>query len=113
MKTNKCNRCGKELPATEFYKNRSRKDGLAIYCKKCHNEMLKKNKPSSQSKGIEPQLAATPEKERLHKVYTNKDLAVFEPRDLMLELKARGYVGELVYEEVIRKVHRISLANLN
>ena len=48
----------------------------------------------------------------MHKVYTHKDLARFTPRELMLELKARGYMGELLYVEVIRKEHRINIGKL-
>lgn len=50
--------------------------------------------------------------EHMHKVYTHKDLARFTPRELMLELKARGYVGELLFVEVIRKEHRINIGKL-
>lgn len=50
--------------------------------------------------------------EKKYKIYTNRELAKFTPRELMLELKARGYVGELLYEEIIRKEHRINLSKL-
>lgn len=35
------------------------------------------------------------------KNYTNPDLAQFTPRQLIAELKARGYTGELKYVQVI------------
>lgn len=50
--------------------------------------------------------------DKLHKVFTSKILAPFTPRELMMELKARGYEGELLYVEVIKKEHRISLSRL-
>ena len=34
-KTKRCAKCGKELPLSEFHKNRHMKDGLHYYCKKC------------------------------------------------------------------------------
>lgn len=37
----------------------------------------------------------------LTKVFTNPDLAKFKPRELIEELKARGYKGTLTYEQVI------------
>lgn len=39
---------------------------------------------------------------KLTKVFTNPDLAKFKPRELIEELKARGYKGTLTYEQVIR-----------
>ena len=38
MKTKTCSSCKAELPATSFYKNRSQRDGLGGYCKKCQAE---------------------------------------------------------------------------
>ena len=31
----RCSRCKQEKPAAEFYRNRSRKDGLGVYCRDC------------------------------------------------------------------------------
>ena len=39
--TKKCSKCGRELPVSEFYKNKSCKDGLRPYCKECHKEYSK------------------------------------------------------------------------
>ena len=33
----KCSKCGRELPASEFWKNASTEDGLQTYCKECGN----------------------------------------------------------------------------
>lgn len=41
------------------------------------------------------------EKGVLTKVYANPDLAKFKPRELIEELRARGYKGTLTYEQVI------------
>ena len=35
VETKVCPRCGRELPVTKFYKNKSRPDGLSSYCKEC------------------------------------------------------------------------------
>lgn len=35
METKKCTKCKKVLPISEFYKNRSTKDGLSRWCKDC------------------------------------------------------------------------------
>lgn len=34
----RCPRCGRILPETEFTKDRSRKDGLSVYCRLCSKE---------------------------------------------------------------------------
>lgn len=36
QKIKTCCRCGRELPASAFYKNARSKDGLAAYCKECN-----------------------------------------------------------------------------
>lgn len=60
----KCSKCGRELPASEFWKNASTEDGLK-------------------------------------KIYSNPELARFSPRELIAELKARGYTGELKFTQTI------------
>ena len=35
------------------------------------------------------------------RVFPNPDLAKFKPRELIEELKSRGYKGTLTYEQVI------------
>jgi len=42
MGTKKCSHCKLEKPLNEFYKNRSRKDGLQAQCKKCCKETVNK-----------------------------------------------------------------------
>lgn len=37
----RCSKCGVEQPFSEFYKNRSRSDGLQHYCKPCKNSNSK------------------------------------------------------------------------
>ena len=39
--TKKCPKCGRELPLSEFCKDKTRKDGLHIYCKECKKEYRK------------------------------------------------------------------------
>lgn len=41
MKTKRCNKCGEVKPITEFYKNRTRKDGLYSNCKECASKYQK------------------------------------------------------------------------
>lgn len=108
MGTKICSKCGKELPITDFYTKKTGKDGYYSQCETCHRattrETYRKNKTLIAGKA--------PSADKKHKVYTCKELAVFEPRELMLELKARGYEGELVYREVKVTEHRINLLKL-
>jgi hypothetical protein len=41
--TKRCSKCHKELPLSEFWKNKSSRDGLQAYCKKCAKERTKQH----------------------------------------------------------------------
>lgn len=43
MDTKVCFTCGEEKPLTDFYKNKSKKDGFDIKCKNCASEYAKEN----------------------------------------------------------------------
>lgn len=90
METKICKKCGKELPVDKFYKNKSQKDGFGYYCKDCVNAYKSSKKKPMQMGGG-----------KLTKVFANPGLAKFKPRELIEELKARGYKGTLTYEQVI------------
>ncbi len=113
METKICRKCGRELPTENFFKNHTCKDGFDTICKECKNayakEWAKKNREKKKLQAIENERI---EFEKKYKIYTNKDLAKFTPRELMLELKARGYVGSLMYEEVIVNKHYIDLSKM-
>lgn len=47
-KLKKCSKCGRELPASEFWKNASTEDGLQTYCKECGNVYAKNRKASKR-----------------------------------------------------------------
>jgi hypothetical protein len=89
IKTKKCTKCGRELPLDNFAKCSRNNDGLQYECKECHNERTRDNyyKRKENSFGVTP----------LGKVYSNVELAKFQPRDLLVELKARGYEWEKMY----------------
>ena len=85
VKTTKvCTKCGTEKPISDYHKSTRSKDGHLSVCKECTNkkqrEYLCRN---------------------LKKVYTNPELARFQPRELMNELRARGYSGELTFTQRI------------
>jgi hypothetical protein len=113
IKTKVCSKCGRELPIESLGKNHTCKDGRCGTCKDCKKayvkEWQKKNRERKKAKKIEEERI---EFEKKYKVYTNRELAKFTPRELMLELKARGYEGELMYREVKVTEHRINLSKL-
>lgn len=109
METKICAKCGRELPIENYNKNSKTKDGLQRHCKECAREYAKASYENKKAKKIEDMRI---EFEKKYKVYTNRELAKFNPRELMLELKARGYEGELVFREVKVTEHRINLSKL-
>lgn len=80
METKVCKVCGQELPLSEFKKSPFATNGIAT-CKKCVSEKIKKTK--------------------LFKKTTNSELAKFTPRELIEELKSRGYKGKLYVTRTI------------
>lgn len=113
IKTKVCKMCGRELPLSDFPTNNAMADGKDHRCKECKSaymkEWQKKNREKKKAKKIEEERIAFESK---YKIYTCKELAPFTPRELMLELKARGYTGDLLYQEVKVTEHRINLSKL-
>lgn len=109
IKTKVCNKCGRELPIEMFSKGKN-KDGLQRTCKECVSVYMKEYAERRKAQRKEKENA---EFEKEHKIYTNKDLAKFSPRDLILELKARGYRGSLVFEEIVVNKHIIDMDKFN
>ena len=83
METKVCKVCGQELPLSEFRKSLLVPNGIAT-CKKCVNEKIKKTKLFKKITGS-----------------TNGELAKFTPRELIEELKSRGYKGKLYITRTI------------
>lgn len=83
IETKKCCKYGEVKPTTEFYKNIKAADGYDIYCKECKRSLSREfyAKKISQ-KRIEE---------------TNNALSKYTPRDLLTELKRRGYKWEKMY----------------
>lgn len=82
METKKCNKCGRVLTIDNFHKKKSSKDGLQDYCKECHKQSVRQSYNKNK------------EQKKLHKIYTNEELAKFTSRELLQELKSRGYVWD-------------------
>ncbi len=77
-----CKRCGREKSIEEFYKARQNKDGRMNERKECSQEKDRLRSAKGETE--------------------NPEFAKFTPKQLIEELKARGYKGELRYEHVIK-----------
>lgn len=97
--TKVCSKCGRELPRDMFYSKSKSKDGLQNYCKECTrktaHQSYEKRKTLLKFKREE---IVRDEDRDLIQVYSNPELAKFTPRELMVELKARGFRWEYMLE---------------
>lgn len=94
----KCRCCGRELPISNFKKGRW---GYVSVCNECDKQHRTENRQARINKA----------KQKVEDVRTENRqlcLADFTPRELMTELKRRGYEGKLVYTET----HTIDLSTL-
>lgn len=78
--TKVCRECGKELPLTKFYSNSQSPDGRGEVCYMCASSKGRRVKVKGQ----------------------NPALAEFTPRQLIEELRARGYKGELTFTQIVK-----------
>ena len=78
-----CKKCGQAKPIEEFSKDARSRDGHSMYCKDCTRDISRK---SYEKMKMRREAAATA-----------NTLAAFTPRDLLAELKRRGYKWEKMY----------------
>lgn len=91
METKICVCCGKVLPISSFGKNSHSSDGLMVACKECTNKRVRASRERRKSAGT--RVVKTDDDGR------NPELAKFHARELIAELKARGYSGEIYYTQ--------------
>lgn len=98
--TKRCTKCGRELPLSEFSKASKSKDGHFWYCKECQSKINKENwikRRKARNTGIYPANFY----DKNLSGGGNPQLADFTARELMEELRARGYRGQLEYTSKI------------
>lgn len=94
-KTKVCVKCGRELPIESFSPNMKNKDGYRNECKECAAAYQKERYQKMKEGLIAPKYQRS---SKCSKVFSNPELAKFTPRQLIEELKMRGYKGSLTYE---------------
>lgn len=88
-----CSSCKRELPKSSFYANSKSKDGLQGICIECKKAMSREYQKRKRSEKGNAEC-----NEHLIPFYSKPELAKFTPRELMLELKARGFRWEYMIE---------------
>ena len=96
VKTKVCKHCHRELPVSEFYKCSANSDGLQHYCKECKSQISKEYYPRVKQRN-ETKSTKTFVPSSAKKVYHLECLASISNKDLIAELKARGFKGNLEY----------------
>lgn len=97
----RCPKCGRLLPKEAFNKRTKSSDGLQDNCKDCmraYNKERYERMKNESDKAIVKVKEYIDLPQKLHKVFSNPDLAKFTPRELMVELKARGFKWEYMLE---------------
>lgn len=85
-----CKECGRLLPIEVFKLNPKVKshDGRVCTCNECTNAKRKR----THDKKVEAEQEAK----------LRKELSEFQPRELIAELRRRGYRGELTFQQSIK-----------
>lgn len=96
MENQVCKCCGRELPVEQFAKNAF---GYVRVCRECNSK--NRSEAAKKRKQLQQQAVDAINARNLR-------LADFTPRELMEELKRRGYEGKLRYV----KVEEIDLNNI-
>lgn len=99
QETKVCKCCGRELPISNF--KSSRWGGKVSVCTECATSKLRENKRKKRVEQSQELEDAIVKNRQLR-------LADFTPRELMAELKRRGYEGKITYVET----HTIDLSTL-
>lgn len=94
--TKVCKCCGKEMPLTDFKRNKNTPDGHESICKQCRRDRREQRKLQKLMEGVH----SAPQHSKRGIKATLK-LSDFTDNMLFAELKRRGYVGTLTYSRTV------------
>jgi hypothetical protein len=109
-----CSCCKIEKPLSEFGKNRSTKDGHSIYCRDCQNEKMRASR--GRKKDALPSVTSPAPDAEIHASIEHAEDKLLKdctPRELILELKNRGYKGRLVWQPPMPQPIVINIEEFN
>jgi hypothetical protein len=109
-----CTCCKIEKPLSEFGKNRSTKDGHSCYCRDCQNAKMRASR--GRKKDALPSVTSpAPDAETHAPIEHAEDKLLKDctPRELILELKNRGYKGRLVWQPPMPQPIVINIEEFN
>ena len=88
-KTKVCNTCRRELPLSEYNRSSSNPDGYQYACRECQHKLSRQHYEKKKAQQEEV------------KMTIENPLSRFKPRELIQELRDRGYKGKLTYTHTI------------
>jgi len=94
--TKVCPKCGRELQLSEFSKSSNSKDGYQHHCKDCQRMANKANKKRKKAINLLDYVVNS------EQANLNPKLEGFTPRELLTELRARGYRGDLLWQVKVK-----------
>ena len=106
-----CACCKIEKPISEFGKRASLADGHNIYCKSYQNAKLRESR--ARRKNTLPPTALPAPDAASHDQQERTPLSVYTPRELIMELKNRGYKGRLVWQPPMPQPIVINIEEFN
>lgn len=115
-----CSSCGRLLPLSDFYKSARTKDGHENYCKECRKKRNAINykkrvtlPPPTVPNSIDQELLDCIGPEHVGKpIQRRTPLSAYTPRELMIELKRRGFTGHLDWIPPTPKPKRVNLSDI-
>lgn len=109
-----CACCKIEKPLTEFGINRSTKDGHHCYCKDCQYKKMRASRAKKKNT-LPPVTSSAPDAEIHAPIEHAEDKLLKDctPRELILELKNRGYKGRLVWQPPMPQPIVINIEEFN
>lgn len=95
METKVCKKCGRELPVGEFYGVPKNADGIDSVCKECRRAGMKEYRKARKSEAVRRKEALP---FNVDDNMGGAGLEAYSARELMIELRRRGYSGKLAYK---------------